>query len=73
MILCTGYLIQEKRCVSKVKDTVKKYGLPIEEFDVVYDTVRRGQTVAEIFMKLGFSARQIYEFTQCPDSIFNRI
>jgi murein DD-endopeptidase MepM/ murein hydrolase activator NlpD len=77
LFLCTGNddivvdKTQESNDTIVVKDTVKKYGLPIEEFDVAYDTVRRGQTVAEIFMKLGFSARQIYEFTQCPDSIFN--
>ena len=77
LFLCTGNkdvavdTVQESNDSIVVKDTVKKYGLPIEEFDVAYDTVRRGQTVAEIFMKLGFSARQIYEFTQCPDSIFN--
>ena len=77
LFLCTGNddvvvdKAQESNDTIVVKDTVKKYGLPIEEFDVAYDTVRRGQTVAEIFMKLGFSARQVYEFTQCPDSIFN--
>ena len=54
-----------------VKDTIKKYGLPIEEFAVKYDTVRSRQTLAEILMNLGFSSRETYELSQCPDSIFN--
>ena len=40
-----------------VKDTIKKYGLPIEEFAVKYDTVRSRQTLAEILMNLGFNSR----------------
>lgn len=54
-----------------VKDTIKKYGLPIEEFAVKYDTVRSRQTLAEILMNLGFNSRETYELSQCPDSIFN--
>lgn len=53
------------------RDTVYKYGLPIEEFHVEYDTIDNNQTLAEVLYKFGFSSRQIYELTQCPDSIFN--
>lgn len=54
-----------------VKDTIKKYGLPIEQFSITYDTVRPRQTLAEMLMEHGFSAQQVYDLTQCPDSIFN--
>lgn len=48
-----------------------KYGLPIEEFTVKYDTVRPRQTFAELLMEFGLTSQQVYELTQCPDTIFN--
>ena len=48
-----------------------KYGLPIEDFSVKYDTICHNQTLAEVLHGFGFTAKQIYELTQCPDSIFN--
>ena len=48
-----------------------KYGLPIDSFTVKYDTIRPRQTIAEVLMRLGLSANEIYTMTQCPDSIFN--
>ena len=54
-----------------VKEPVMKYGLPIEEFIVTYDTLQRGETLAEILYSFGFTAKQIFELTQCPDSIFD--
>lgn len=53
------------------KPIVMKYGLPVEEYDVRYDTIRPSQTLAEVLHGFGFSARQIYNMTQCPDTIFN--
>lgn len=54
-----------------IQDTVFKYGLPIENFVIEYDTVRPHQTLAELLMKFGFSAQQVYDMAQCPDSIFD--
>ena len=53
------------------KEVVMKYGQPIEEFEVKYDTIRRNQTVSDLLYGFGFNANQIHKFTQCPDSIFN--
>ena len=53
------------------KEVIIKYGLPIEQFDVKYDTIKSGQTIADLLYGLGFNANQIYKLTQCPDSIFN--
>ncbi len=52
-------------------DTLKKYGLPIEFFNVKYDTLRARQTFAELLHGLGFTPRQVYALTQCPDSVFD--
>ena len=53
------------------KPVVTKYGLPIEEFIVTYDTVRARETLATVMYRLGFDSNQIYTATQCPDSVFN--
>ena len=54
-----------------VKDTIYKYGLPIEEFAVKNDTIRPKQTLAEVLMSYGLSARKVFDLTQCPDSVFD--
>jgi len=54
-----------------IKDTVKKYGLPIEMFDIRHDTLRPRQTLADLHYRMGFTAQQIYSLTQCPDSVFD--
>ena len=54
-----------------VKDTVYKYGLPIEFFQVKNDTIQPRQTLAEVLMKYGLSAQKIYNLTQCPDTVFD--
>lgn len=53
------------------KVIVMKYGLPIEDFAVTYDTIKPKQTIAELLYGFGFNANQIHKLTQCPDSIFN--
>ena len=50
---------------------VLKYGMPIEEYVVKYDTLRPRQTLADVLYRFGFNAQQIYSLTQCPDSIFD--
>lgn len=50
---------------------VLKYGLPIEQFIVKYDTLRPRQTLAEVLFSFGFTAQQIHELVQCPDSVFD--
>ena len=54
-----------------VKDTIYKYGLPIEEFVIKPDTIRPGQTLAEVLMRYGLSAQKVFSLTQCPDTIFD--
>ena len=53
------------------KVVVMKYDLPIEEFNVTYDTIKPKQTIADMLYGLGFNANQIHKLTQCPDSVFN--
>ena len=53
------------------KPIVTKYGLPIEDFIVTYDTIKPKETLAEVLFGFGFSAQQIHDLTQCPDSIFD--
>ena len=48
-----------------------KYGVPIEEFVVTYDTIRQGETLAEVLIDFGMTPSQVYELTQCPDSVFD--
>ena len=50
---------------------VLKYGLPIDEFIVTYDTIKPRETLAEVLYGFGFNAQQIHELTLCPDSIFD--
>lgn len=50
---------------------VMKYGLPIENYIVKNDTLQPRETLADILYRLGFTAQQIYNLAQCPDSIFD--
>lgn len=55
-----------------VKDTLYRYGLPIEYFTVKPDTVAPNQTLAELLMDFGLTASKVYALTShCPDSVFN--
>ena len=78
LISCTGNNTVEKNTEKALPDstichksTKTKYGLPIEEYNITYDTMKPRQTLAEMLMRHGFTAQQIYKFTQYPDSIFN--
>ncbi len=54
------------------RDTLYRYGLPIELFATKYDTIRPRQTLAEVLMAYGLSAQKIYNLTtQCPDTVFD--
>ena len=48
-----------------------KYGLPIEQYDVKYDTLRPRQTLADVLFSFGFTAQQIHALVQCPDTVFD--
>ena len=54
-----------------VRDTIYKYGLPIEFFEVKNDTIQPRQTLTEVLMRYGLSAQKIYNLTQCPDTVFD--
>lgn len=65
-------LIGETPVEETAKDTVYRFGLPIEYFDVRYDTVAPRQTLAELLMDYGLSASKVYALTShCPDSVFD--
>ena len=81
-ILAITYFATIKVSIQQHNDTIAeadtihapitiKYGLPIDSFTVKYDTVRPRQTIAELLMELGLSAKEVYTMTQCPDTIFN--
>lgn len=53
------------------RDTLYRYGLPIELFAAKYDTIRPRQTLAEVLMAYGLSAQKIYNLAQCPDTVFD--
>lgn len=61
----------EQMTDTPVKEKVIKYGLPIEDFIVVSDTLRQNETLTDMLMRLGFSVSDVYKMTQCPDSVFN--
>ena len=48
-----------------------KYGVPIEEFTVTYDTIKTGETLAKVLMDFGMTNNEVYALTQCPDSVFD--
>ena len=54
-----------------IAEPVMKYGLPIEDYIVRYDTLQRGETLAEVLYGFGFNANQVHRLAQCPDSIFD--
>ena len=53
------------------KKVVMKYGIPIENLEIKYDTIKKNQTVSDILYSFGFNNNQIYNLTQCPDTVFN--
>ena len=55
-----------------IADTVYRYGLPIEYFDVTHDTIAPHETLAELLMSHGLTAAKVYALTShCPDSVFD--
>ena len=54
-----------------VKDTVYRYGLPIEEFTILPDTIQAGETLAKVLMDYGLTAQKVFSLTQCPDTVFD--
>ena len=48
-----------------------KYGLNENNYVITYDTIKPKDTMAEILYRFGFDAQQVYDITQCPDSILD--
>ena len=86
IIAVTAFLIQrtdnesieiDKSCATDSlelaipQDTVKKYGFPVDDYMITYDTIKPRETLAEVLYGFGFTAQQIFDLTQCPDSIFD--
>ena len=65
----------DKECTEteeeKIEQPVLKFGLPINNYTINYDTIRPNLTLATVLYGFGFTSKQIYELTQCPDSIFD--
>ena len=53
------------------KEKVMKYGLPIEDYRIEYDTLRPNETLTGLLSRFGFTINDVYKLTQCPDSVFN--
>lgn len=76
LLLCkkesNNVCIEETSVKQHVEQTPRlKYGLPIDNYCVTNDTIKPNQTLAEVLYGFGFTSKQIYELTQCPDSIFD--
>ena len=55
-----------------VKDTLYRFGLPIEYFTIKHDTVAPRQTLADLLMEHGLTASKVYALTShCPDTVFD--
>ena len=55
-----------------VKDTIYRFGLPIEYFTIKYDTVAPRQTLADLLMEHGLTASKVYALTShCPYTVFD--
>ena len=55
-----------------VKDTLYRFGLPIEYFTIKNDTVAPRQTLADLLMEHGLTASKVYALTShCPDTVFD--
>ena len=55
-----------------VKDTIYRFGLPIEYFTIKHDTVAPRQTLADLLMEHGLTASKVYALTShCPDTVFD--
>lgn len=53
------------------KEVVIRYGLQIEDFDMIYDTIRRHQTLSDVLLPHRITPKQIHLMTMCPDTVFN--
>ena len=54
------------------KDTIYRFGLPIEYFTIKHDTVAPRQTLADLLMEHGLTASKVYALTShCPDMVFD--
>ena len=53
------------------KEVVIRYGLHIEDFDMIYDTIRRRQTLSDVLLPHRITPKQIHLMTMCPDTVFN--
>ena len=56
---------------AKEVEKIIKYGLPIEDYDVMCDTLKPNQTFTELLEGFGFTIKDVYNLVQCPDSVFN--
>lgn len=53
------------------KEPIIRYGLPIEDFNVIYDTLHRRETLSDVLLPHRITPKQIHLMTQCPDTVFN--
>ena len=70
-VMVTSCKDDETASIETQKEKVLKFGLPIEDFSVKCDTLRTNETLTELIGRFGFSINDVYNMTQCPDSVFN--
>lgn len=56
---------------SEAQQVHLKYGLPIEDYEVETDKVKRNQTLSTILDKYGISPQKVSEITQKAKNVFN--
>lgn len=66
-----GAGVEQSADTLSLKDTIYRFGLPIELYHVTHDTIAPRQTLAEVLMDYGLSSQKVYALTQCPDSVFD--
>lgn len=52
-------------------DSAYLFGIPCNGMIIEKDTFKKNETLAEVLYGLGFNSQQIYNLTQCSDSIFD--
>ena len=52
-------------------DSAYLFGIPCNGMIIEKDTFKKNETLAEVLYGLGFNSQQIYNLTQCSDSVFD--
>jgi len=62
----------EQKTIAKVETKPKVFGFDLSDFEVVFDTVKPGETFGTIMDSYGVQPSKVYQITQSiPDSVMN--